>query len=197
MKKLMILLMLLCFLILPFRADAGVPLDTVKANVNKVLDVLRDPALQGESNKEAKEKKIGAVADEMFDYVALSKLTLSRNWKKLSSAQQTEFVKLYRGILEQAYMDKILDYTDEKVVFEKETMLSENKAEVQTKIITSSKEIPINYRVLERKGQWRIYDVVIEGISLVKNYRTQFNEILTNKSPEQMLDDLRKKGDKA
>ena len=193
MRKLMIVLILLFFLIFPYQLYAGVPLDTVKTNVNKVLEVLRDPALQGDAHKATKEKKIEAIADEMFDYYALSRLTLGRNWKKLNSDQQKEFVGLYRGILEKAYMDKILDYTDEKVVFDKETMLSENKAEVQTKIITSSKEIPINYRVLMREGKWKIYDVFIEGISLVKNYRTQFTEILTSKSPEEMLDTLRER----
>ncbi len=193
MKKVLFTLCVLILLLDPLQANAGVPLDTVQGHVNNVLDVLRNPALQGEGNKEVKQKKIEAIADQMFDYMVLSRLTLGRNWRKFSDNQRQEFVSLYRSILEKAYMDKILSYTDEKVVFDKETMLSEKKAEVQTRIITKSTEIPINYRMYLKNGQWKVYDVIIEGISLIKNYRTQFREILINNPPEEVLKILREK----
>jgi phospholipid transport system substrate-binding protein len=197
MKRLLVGFILLVLLIIPLHVRAGVPFDTVKGHVNEVLRVLRDPALQGEANEEAKQEQIEAIADEMFDYVALSRLTLSRNWKKFNNDQKKEFVQLYRSILEKAYMDRILSYTDEKVTFGKETMLSEKKAEVQTHIITKSVEIPIFYRVYLKDGKWKVYDVIIEGISLVKNYRTQFRDILANNPPEEVLKILRKKTEKA
>ena len=197
MKRLLVGFILLVLLIIPLHVRAGVPFDTVKGHVNEVLRVLRDPALQGEANEEAKQEQIEAIADEMFDYVALSRLTLGRNWKKFNSDQKKEFVQLYRSILEKAYMDRILSYTDEKVTFGKETMLSEKKAEVQTHIITKSVEIPIFYRVYLKDGKWKVYDVIIEGISLVKNYRTQFRDILANNPPEEVLKILRKKTEKA
>jgi len=197
MRRVLSGLLILMLFIAPLQAKAGLPLDTVQGHVNNVLDVLRDPALQGEANKEAKEKKIESIADQMFDYIALSRLTLGRSWKEFNKEQQKEFVSLYRSILEKAYMDKILSYTDEKVLFDKEMMLSENKAEVQTKIITKSTEIPINYRVYLKDGQWRVYDVIIEGISLIQNYRTQFREILANNPPEEVLKILREKIGKA
>jgi phospholipid transport system substrate-binding protein len=96
-------------------------------------------------------------------------------------------------VLEKAYIDKILSYTDEKVVFDKETMLAENQAEVQTRIVTSSKEIPISYRVILKDGTWKVYDVIVEGVSLVQNYRTQFSDILAKNSPKELLEILRKK----
>jgi phospholipid transport system substrate-binding protein len=197
MKRLLVGFILLVLLIIPLHVRAGVPFDTVKGHVNEVLRVLRDPALQREANEEAKQEQIEAIADEMFDYVALSRLTLSRNWKKFNNDQKKEFVQLYRSILEKAYMDRILSYTDEKVTFGKETMLSEKKAEVQTHIITKSVEIPIFYRVYLKDGKWKVYDVIIEGISLVKNYRTQFRDILANNPPEEVLKILRKKTEKA
>jgi len=197
MKRLLVGFILLVLLIIPLHVRAGVPFDTVKGHVNEVLRVLRDPALQREANEEAKQEQIEAIADEMFDYVALSRLTLSRNWKKFNSDQKKEFVQLYRSILEKAYMDRILSYTDEKVTFGKETMLSEKKAEVQTHIITKSVEIPIFYRVYLKDGKWKVYDVIIEGISLVKNYRTQFRDILANNPPEKVLKILREKTEKA
>ena len=197
MKKLLVGFILLVLLIIPLHVRAGVPFDTVKGHVNEVLRVLRDPALQGEANKEARQKKVEAIADEMFDYVALSRLTLGRNWRKFNGDQKKEFVQLYRSILEKAYLDRILAYTDEKVTFGKETMLSKKKAEVQTHIITKSVEIPIYYRVYLKDGEWKVYDIIIEGISLVKNYRTQFREILANNPPEEVLKILRKKTEKA
>ena len=181
------------FLLSPLYAKAGVPLDTVEARVKEVLDVLRNPALQGEANKKAKEEKIEAIANEMFDYVALSKLTLGRGWRDFNKEQQKEFVSLFRTILKKAYMDKILSYTNEQVLFDRDIMLSENKAEVQTKIITKTAEIPIDYRVYLKDGKWKVYDVIVEGISLVQNYRTQFREILANNPPEEVLKILREK----
>ena len=197
MKRLRVGFILLILLIIPLKVRAGMPLDTVERHVNEVLKVLRNPALQGEANKEAKQEKIEAIADEMFDYVALSRLTLGRNWKVFNGDQQKEFIKLYRSILEKAYMDRILSYTDEKVIFDKETMLSEKKAEVQTHILTKSAEIPIFYRVYLKDGKWKVYDVIIEGISLIKNYRTQFRDILANNPPEEVLKILRKKTEQA
>jgi phospholipid transport system substrate-binding protein len=181
------------FLLSPLCAKAGVPLDTVEAHVKEVLDVLRNPALQGEANKKVKEEKIETIANEMFDYVALSRLTLGRSWRDFNKEQQKEFVSLFRTILKKAYMDKILSYTDEQVVFERDIMLSENKAEVKTRIITKSAEIPIDYRLYLKDGKWRVYDVIVEGISLVQNYRTQFREILANNPPEEVLKILREK----
>jgi phospholipid transport system substrate-binding protein len=197
MKKVLPGLLIFMLLISPLQAEAGLPLDTVEKHVNSVLNILRDPAMQGEANKEAKEQKIESIANQMFDYVALSKLTLGRSWKQFTREQQKEFVSLYQSILKNAYMDKILSYTDEKVTFDKELMLSDNKAEVQTKIITKSTEIPIFYRVYLKDGEWRVYDVIIEGISLIKNYRTQFREILANNPPEEVLKILREKTSEA
>jgi len=186
-------LLILMFLLSPMYAKAGAPLDTVEANVKEVLDILRNPALQGEANKKVKEEKIEAIANQMFDYVALSRLTLGRSWRDFNKEEQEEFVSLFRTILKKAYMDRILSYTNEQVLFDRDVMLSENKAEVQTKIITKSAEIPIDYRVYLKDGKWKVYDVVVEGISLVQNYRTQFREILANNPPEEVLKILREK----
>ena len=193
MKRHFIGLSILMFFLSTLPAYAGAPLDMVQANVNKVLDVLRDPNLKGESAKGAKKEKLEVIYEQMFDGVELSMRTMGGNWKKLNPAQQKEFTLLYRQILEKAYIDKILSYTDEKIIFPKESMLSNNQAEVQTKIVTSSKEIPISYNVILKGGTWKVYDVVIENVSLVRNYRSQFNSILEKNTPDQLLEILRKK----
>ena len=193
MKRLFVpLSILMLFLICP-PVYAGVPLDTVKANADKVLDVLRDPKLKAPSAKEIKKEKLRVIYVTMFDEVELSRRSLGNNWNKLNNVQRQEFVKLFEQVLEKAYADKILAYTNEKIEFTKESMISGNQAEVRTRVITASREIPITYRVISKDGVWRVYDVVIENVSLVQNYRTQFNDILAKNSPEQLLEILRKK----
>jgi phospholipid transport system substrate-binding protein len=96
-------------------------------------------------------------------------------------------------VLEKAYADKLLAYTNEKVLFDREVRITDTRVEVRTRIVTSSKEIPINYRVLQGGGTWKVYDVVIENVSLVQNYRSQFSDILSKNTPEQLLETLRKK----
>jgi phospholipid transport system substrate-binding protein len=179
------------FSLIPAYADA--PLSTVQANVNKVLDVLRDPALKADSAKVTKKEKLRSIYGSMFDEVELSKRTLARNWNKLNTAQRQEFVQLFQDVLEKAYVDKILSYTNEKITYEKEIKLTENQFEVQTLVITSSKNVPIFYRVILSGGNWKVYDVIVENVSLVQNYRTQFNNILEKNTPEQLLEILRKK----
>lgn len=193
MKRLLAILGVFLFLLVSLPVHAGVPMNTVKANVDKVLEVLRDPKLKAESAKETKKEKLRSIYDGMFDQVELSRRTLAQNWNNLNPAQRKEFVQLFRQVLEKAYIDKILAYVNEKVLFGREVQLSETKVEIQTTIITSSKNIPVYYRVILKDGEWKVYDVVIENVSLISNYRTQFNDILAKNTPEQMLEILRKK----
>jgi phospholipid transport system substrate-binding protein len=197
MKKISALLFIAALLIFPFAAVADSPLDAVQGNVNKVLDVLRDASLKGETGKKVKREKIRSISENMFDYNELSRRTLGPNWNRFNPQQQEEFTNLYKSLLEDAYADKIITYTDEEVLFGREHSLTEKTAEVQTTIVTKKADIPINYRVIQKKGEWKVYDIVIEGVSLISNYRNQFREILTNKPPESLLDTLRKKVGKA
>ena len=196
MKKIIGILGLMLFLFAN-GAHAGLPLETVQNGVNQVLQVAADPALAGQSGKSQKIEKIKNIIDNFFDYTVLSRLTLGKNWKKLTPEQQEEFIVLYRALLEKVYMDRVLSYSDEKVEFLKESRISEKKSEVQTRIVTSTQQIPINYRLYFRNEQWRVYDVIIEGVSLVKSYRGQFNSILTKKSPGDLIQILREKTEDA
>ena len=193
MKKQFAVLSVLIIFVLSIPVYAGVPMTTAEASVNRVLDVLRDAKLKSPAAKEIKKEKLRIIYKDMFDEIEFSKRTLTRNWNKFSPAERVEFVKLFEQVLEKSYIDKILDYSNEKIDFYKESMLSENQAEIQTKIITSSKEVPIFYRVILKNGKWKVYDVVVENVSLVQNYRTQFNDILGKNTPEQLLEILRKK----
>ena len=193
MKKRIAVLSILIMFVLSVPGYAGAPMTTVEATVKRVLDVLRDPKLKSPASKEVKKEKLRIIYKDMFDEIEFSKRTLARNWNKLTPAQRVEFVSLFEQVLEKAYIDKILDYSNEKIDFYKENMLSESQAEIQTKIITASKEIPIFYRMILKDGKWKVYHVVVENVSLVQNYRTQFNDILSSSTPEQLLEILRKK----
>ena len=177
----------------PLSVLATPPLETMQTSVNRVLEVLRDPALKGESAKGRKEKQVWAIMDGVFDYDELSKRTLAQHWKAFNSEQQKEFTQLFGKLLGGIYMDKIMGYTNEKVVFTKASTFSDEMAEVQSEIITATKSIPIGYRMISKGGQWKVYDVMIEGVSLVQNYRSQFRDILSKKSAESLLNMLREK----
>lgn len=193
MKKYFLLISLLTIILWTVPVFAGAPTTAVEGTVNRVLDVLKDPKMKSPAAKQAKTEKLRVIYKEMFDELEFSKRTLSRNWNKFTPEQRREFVDLFEQVLEKTYLDKILDYSNEKVVFYKETPVGDDKAEVQSKIVTASKEIPIDYRMINKNGKWKVYDVVVENVSLVQNYRTQFNEILADGSPEKLLETLRKK----
>jgi phospholipid transport system substrate-binding protein len=193
MKKMIVGLSILMLVVSSLTAYAATPLNSAQSNANRVIEVLRDPKLKAVSAKEIKKEKLRAIYRDMFDEIELSKRTLGRNWNKLNPGQRQEFVHLYEQVLEKAYIDRILSYTNEKIVFHKEIKLSESQVEVQSKVVMSSKEIPIFYRMIMKDGVWKVYDVVVENVSLVQNYRSQFNDILAQNTPEQLLVILRKK----
>lgn len=163
---------------------------TIETSVNKALEVLRHPILDGESEKR---ERIQLIVDEIFDYTEISKRALSFHWRAFTPEQQEEFIDLFGKLLSRIYIHRILSHTDEEVVFVKETVLSENTVEVESKVLTETRSIPVHYRMILRDGQWKVYDVVIEGVSLVLNYRNQFRTILSKETPEGVLKILRER----
>ena len=197
MRNLLVGLNLLVLSMYPIQVHADMPRDTIKSRVDQLLEVLRDPAFKGESAEETQKKIIWSIFDNTFDYIEFSKRTLSRNWRKLKPDQREEFTELYKTLLEKVYLGAILAYKDQEVVFGRERSLAQNRVEVESKIVSGSLETPIHFRMILKNGKWRVYDIVIEGISLVRNYRSQFRRILSKESPERMLEILRKKVKKA
>ena len=195
MKRQPVIILLIFFFAIPVSASAQTDgaLDFVRTSVDEVLTILRDPAYKEESTREVQRQKLRTLVEMLFDYDEITRRALGRNRKAFTPKQMDEFSDLFSKFLEKIYLNKIQDYTDEKVIYGKATMLSENKAEVKTNIVTASKQISINYRVVFQHEEWRGYDVIIEGVSLVRNYRSQFNKILQKKTPEDLLQQLRDK----
>jgi phospholipid transport system substrate-binding protein len=198
MKRQPVIILFILFFAIPSSAStqADGALDFVRTSVDEVLTILRDPSYKEESTREVQRQKLRTLVETLFDYDEISRRALGRKWKAFTREQMDEFSDLFTRLLEKTYLNKIQEYSDEKVIYGKATMLSENKVEVGTDIVTASKQIPINYRVVFQHGEWRGYDVLIEGVSLVRNYRSQFNEILQKKTPEDLLQQLRDKVNK-
>ena len=199
MKKFfaMFVMILAVLAVLVSQGYAATPKETVQTGVDKVVATLSDPKFK-EKPKDAKIDMVSEIINEIFDFNELSRRTLGRSWKKMSSEQQTEFVDLFTKLLQGVYADRLLAYSDQKVIFDKEIMLKKGRAEVQSYLQTADgKKIPLFYRLTDKSGSWRVYDVIIEGVSMVKNYRTQFRDILAKNSPEKLLDILREKVEKS
>lgn len=194
MKKIICSMLLITAMLLPLRALAETsPLQTVELHVNQLLKVLSDKSLDGPGGEEKKKEAIRSISGDLFDFQALSRFTLGGGWRRFSPQQQGTFVDLYRQLLESIYMGRLLQYKDEKVVFKNETALSDTRREVQSEVLRAGGNIPMNYRLVDENGVWKVYDVIIENVSLAGNYRAQFSSILAEKSPEQLLEMLRKK----
>jgi len=188
-----VILIFAVLLLIPLQGFAATPKETVETGVNNIIGTLSDPAFKAKA-KDAQIAQLGEAIEAVFDFEELSRRTLGREWKKMNPEQQKEFVQLFKELLQGVYADRLLAYSDQKIIFDKETMLKKGRAEVQSFLQTSDgKKIPLFYRLSDKSGSWKVYDVIIEGVSMVKNYRTQFREILAKDSPEKLLQILRDK----
>ncbi len=167
--------------------------ETMSRVTDDVLTVLKDPGLKEESFLETKKEKLWESMDTVFDYQLLSQYSLGRKWRQITPEQQTNFLRVYGLLLGKTYMNRILSYGDEKILIGREIPLADDIAEVQTTLISKKNDIPIHYRLSFNNGEWKIFDVLIEGVSLTKNYRSQFKKFLSKKSMAQLLEVLEKK----
>jgi phospholipid transport system substrate-binding protein len=179
-------------------AWAGAPTDQLRGRVDRVLTILEDHALKQEARAADRRAAIRAIANEIFDFRELSQRTLARHWQGRTAAERDEFVELFTDLLERSYIGKIETYSGgERVQYVAET-LDGDQATVRTKIVTrTATEIPIDYRMHRTGERWLVYDVTIEGVSLVANYRTQFNRIIQQSSFKGLITKLAAKKDEA
>ena len=181
--------LLLVALVAP--ALAGVPTDQLRQRVDEVVRVLDDPSNKGKpAQRRAAVRKI---SEEIFDYPDTARRALGPHWTARTPEEQREFVQLFADLLDRAYFSKIDRYQGEKVRYGAETV-NGNEAIVKTMIVThAGSEVPIDYRMHLADGRWLVYDVSIEGVSLVSNYRTQFNKIVQTESYQMLIQKLRAK----
>ena len=193
MRKITFVFILL-FTVIPSLAHSDQPLNVIQRRVDQVINILEDHQYKEKEQKDLQREKIWEVILQIFDFWEMTKRTLARDWKNFTKQQRKEFSHLFSKLLGHTYLDKIQKgYQDEKVIYLAQEMISNSKALVKTKILRESIEIPVFYKMINRGENWKVYDVNIEGVSLVKNYRSQFSQILFKRSPAKLIDMLRKK----
>ena len=172
---------------------ASAPTDKIKETTDKILAIVSDPALNGPEKAEERRMQIRAALDQRFDWEEMSRRSLGLHWAKRTPDEKKEFIGLYKKLLERTYLDKVESYSGEKVVYLGDK-IDNGYSTVNVKIITTKdQEIQVEYRVQNKKEDWLVYDIFIEGVSLVNNYRAQFNSILTKSSYQQLVQRLTEK----
>ncbi len=189
------------------QSQAGEPTENIKDIADRIIAIVSDPALktsgkdagEKESNKEKMKKRnrmVREVVDERFDWEEFSRRTLARHWRDRTDDEKKEFIYLFGKLLERTYLDKVEGYSGEKVIYLDEAV-DGDYAIVNVKIITKKEtEIPVKYRLKKKGNDWFVYDVIIEGVSLVNNYRTQFNSIIVRYKYQGLVKRLRAKVEK-
>jgi len=191
-------LLLICgclFLLLPVppvHGSAAEPQQVVKETVDRILALLKDPTLAGEAKKTERKKRIVAIVEKGFDFREMSRRTLAMNWRFISPAEQDTFVALFTKLLENTYLAKIDQYSNEKILY-KDQLVRGHHAVVESIVIHNGVETPLIYRMENSSGQWLVYDVVIEGVSLVSNYRSQFAGVLEREKFSGLISRIREK----
>ena len=172
-------------------AMAGPATDRLKPEIDRVIATLDSPALKGDGKTAERRQAVRNITDGVFDWTEMSRSALARHWAPRTPAEKQEFVGLFRDLLERAYVSKIEKYSGEPVAFVGESTEGD-QATVRTKITTKqNQDVPIDYRMVRRGDRWLIYDVVIENISLVGNYRTQFDGIIKTSSYAELVKKLK------
>jgi len=157
---------------------AGQPTEQIRETTDKIIAIVTDPALKPPEKAEEKKVRIREVVNERFDWREISRRTLARKWKRRTEKEKAEFVRLFGRLLERTYLAQVEGYSGEKVLYLKEALYKGGFAEVEVKIVNKQgTEIPVTYKLRKRGDKWLVYDISIEGRSLVNNYRKQFQRM--------------------
>jgi phospholipid transport system substrate-binding protein len=168
-------------------AGAGAPTDQLKASVDQVIRILEDPALKPEAMTRERRDAIRREAANIIDFGETARRALGRHWQSLGEPERQEFVSLFADLMERAYVTRLEQYSGERIGYVGESVDGDT-ATVRTRFVTKrGVEIPADYRMLRRGDRWLIYDVLVEGVSLVANYRTQFNRIIETSSYDELV----------
>lgn len=173
----------------------GKATEAMKGTIDEVIRILQDKDLQKPERRDERRKLLEKAVGDRFSYEEMAKRSLAAQWTKLNESERKEFVDLFKSLLSRTYADKIESYSGEPVQYVNERN-QEGYAEVRTKVISGKAEIPLDYRLMNKSEDWQVYDVVIDGISLVNNYRGQFAKIIRSSSYADLVETLRKKSDK-
>jgi phospholipid transport system substrate-binding protein len=169
------------------------PTEDVKKTVDEVVRIVSDKEMK--KNETKRRQALKKTISTLFDYSEMAKRSLGKHWNVRTAAEKKQFAELFATLLENSYAGKIESYNNEKIVYMKENV-EEEYAEVKSKVVTAARdEFTLDYRMIKQEGKWMVYDVVIEGVSLVNNYRSQFNKIITSNGYDKLVKKLQSKND--
>lgn len=196
MNRLSLIQTILCLSLILGMGNAGLagePQEQLKATTDKVLAILSDPALKAPNKARERRDLILKTVDERFDWEEMARRSLGRHWPQRTPEEKRDFIPLFRELLERVYMNKVDGYSWNKILYEHE-QIDGHYAFVRIKIFTSKDQaIQVEYRTWKKGEQWLVYDFSVEGVSLINNYRTQFNEIISKSSFAELVKRLREK----
>lgn len=168
------------------------PTEAVRGTVTRVINILEDQALKDPAKLIPRRRMLEEVIAGRFDYGEMSKRALAADWTPLTEVQRVEFVELFKRFLSDRYAEKIEGYSGEQVLYLSER-IEGTYAEVRTELRSSKVEIPMDYRLFLKEGRWHTYDIIVDGVSLVKNYRSQFQKIIRESSYQELVKKLRER----
>ena len=172
---------------------AASPVEEVRKTVDEVVRIVADKELKKQQNEQKRRKALKSAIGQIFDHAEMAKRSMGQNWNELTPVQQKEFTELFASLLENSYVGKIESYNNEKIVYLKD-ILDGDYAEVKSRVITAKRdEFSLDYRLMREGEHWKVYDVVIEGVSLVSNYRSQFNKIIKAQGYPELVKKLKVK----
>lgn len=174
-------------------ASAGVPTEQVRGTVDQVIAILADPSLKTESKQKERRDQLRRVIFARFDFAEMARRSLGPEWRRRTATEQQEFVILFTDLLQDSYIGTIESYSGDKVGYTRELQEKDN-AEVQTTLTTKGDAAySINYRLRLVDKDWKVYDVIIENISVVNNYRSQFNRVISKSSYQELVRTMKEK----
>jgi phospholipid transport system substrate-binding protein len=174
-------------------AWAGPPTELLRSQINRVVKTLEEPELKREGKTRERRAAVRRIAEDIFDFTETAKRSLGRHWQPRTPAERKEFVDLFANLLERSYLSKIELYNGEKIAYLGDSV-DGDQATVRTKIMTrQGTEVPVDYKMYRQGERWLVYDVVIEGVSLIANYRTQFNKIIQTSSYQELVRKMKTK----
>jgi len=194
-KKAIYILIVSLSVALSLPAFSEEPIQIIQGPIDEVVEILNDPKYTGDETKAAQREAIWKTVEPMFNFEEISKRAVAHKWREFSDEEKQAFTDVFSQFLGNTYIDKIQgEYHNEKIVYLEQNFHSDAYAEVKTKLLRENIETPVDYRMIRKGGDpWRVYDIIVEGVSLVKNYRAQFATILKKESPAQLIERLNQK----
>jgi phospholipid transport system substrate-binding protein len=182
---------LICVLVVlstPSVSHSEQPIDVLQKSINTGITILKDPQYQDTTEKDRQQEILCETAWEAFDFKEFSKRVLGSNWRNFSSSQRRQFINVFSEFLCKYYITRLQErYTDEEVNYLSQHPLAKSQALVKVNVLWKGVEVPVEVRMLKRNDTWKVYDIIVLGVSGVRNYRAQFQAILLEQSPTQVI----------